>query len=136
MEREKSLKKMISIAVGGAAGVLLRDGLRSVPIPGGETYRPLITMGINIIGSFLLGFLLILFVKTIRVSTSVRTGLTTGFLGGFTTFSTFCKESVFYAIKAGAAAFVLYTAGSVLLGLLAAHFGIEAGRFLERRFES
>ena len=58
---------------------------------------PYATMSINIMGSFIMGFL---FVETLERSTlapALRTGILTGFIGGYTTFSTFKMETLLLA---------------------------------------
>jgi len=52
------------------------------------------TLAVNVLGSFLLGFLLDLNLRSALFSPDVRIGLTVGFMGGFTTFSTFSFETV------------------------------------------
>ncbi|GAB4175169.1 MAG: fluoride efflux transporter CrcB [Geothermobacteraceae bacterium] len=52
------------------------------------------TLAVNILGSFLLGFLMESGLRTSLLPADLRVGITTGFLGGFTTFSTFSYETV------------------------------------------
>lgn len=126
------MKKIISVGVGGALGSLCRHFVQSIPLQGGTLYRPILTMGINISGSFLLGFLIILFTKHFSVPDWLRAGLTAGVLGGYTTFSTFCKEAV-TLYNAGHIVFAaLYLSGSLLLGLAAAWLGILAAERIKR----
>lgn len=127
------MKKSFCVGIGGAAGTLVRYALFQVPLPGGSVFRPLMTMLINISGSFILGFLIILFAKRFPVRAEIRLAVTAGFLGGYTTFSTMCKDTVtlFYSGKVLLAA--SYISVSVLLGLTAAWWGIRAGKHLERR---
>lgn len=128
------MKKVLSAGIGGAAGSICRHFVSLIPLPGGEAYRPLLTMAINLSGSFLLGFLVILFVKCLPMRTEVRIGLTTGFLGGYTTFSTLCKDTVFLGFSGRFLFSAVYLAASVLFGLAAAWLGILAAKRLERRF--
>src|SRR5919107_2220455 len=74
------------VAVGGVLGVLARFGLSRLTLH----HESLIwtTVGINLVGSFLLGVL----VAEPWFSRDVREGLGVGFLGGFTTFSTFSVQ--------------------------------------------
>ncbi len=127
------MRKYLSIAAGGAAGAVLRHFIQLIPLPLNESYRPLLTMMINISGSFLLGFLMVLFVRCLPVTAELRLGITTGFLGGYTTFSTLCKDSVLLYFSGHALFSAAYLAASVLLGLAAAWLGIFAGKHLERR---
>ena len=127
------MKKYIAVGIGGAAGALLRVVVHQIPLPLGSTYRPLLTMLINISGSFFLGFLMILFAKRFLVKPAVRLGVTTGLLGGYTTFSTLCKESVMLCFSGNTLFAAIYVAASVVLGLGAAWVGILAAKRIERR---
>jgi hypothetical protein len=78
---------VLLVALAGAGGVLARYGLSS--LVHGDAL-PWITVGINIVGSFLLEVLVVAH----WASPQVRTTLGVGFLGGFTTFSTLrCRRS-------------------------------------------
>jgi fluoride exporter len=109
------------VALAGAGGVLARYGLSA--LVHGDAL-PWVTVGINVAGSFLLGMLVVAH----WLSPQVRTALGVGFLGGFTTFSTFTVQA-FLDIEAGepGRAAVLVVA-SVLAGLVAAGVGYYAGR--------
>jgi len=114
---------VIALLVGfaGAAGVLARYAISS-PVHGDAL--PWVTVGINVIGSLLLGIL----VSSHTFSDDLRTVVGVGFLGGFTTFSTFSVQA-FLDIEAGEPARALiYVAASVLLGLGAAAGGYYLGR--------
>jgi len=52
------------------------------------------TLAVNVIGSFLLGLLMVIGLRSILLSPKLRIGLTVGFMGGFTTFSTFSYETM------------------------------------------
>jgi CrcB protein len=112
---------VLLVALAGAGGVLLRYGLSS-GIHGGAL--PWATLAINVCGSFLLG----LIVVSHWASPQARTALGVGFLGGFTTFSTFSVQA-FLDIEAGQPGRALvYMLASVLLGLGAAAAGFHLGR--------
>ena len=109
------------VALAGAGGVLARYGLSS--LVHGDVL-PWMTVAINVAGSFLLGMLVVAHFT----SPHVRTSLGVGFLGGFTTFSTFSVQA-FLDVEAGEPlrALVLVLA-SVALGLAAAAAGYYLGR--------
>ncbi len=109
------------VAVAGAGGVLARYGLSSV-VHGDAL--PWTTVVINVVGSFLLGML----VAPHGLSPPLRTTLGVGFLGGFTTFSTFSVQAFLY-LQAGepVRALVLVLA-SVSAGVAGAAAGYYTGR--------
>jgi fluoride exporter len=111
------------VALAGAAGVLARYGLSSA-VHGDAL--PWMTVAINAIGSFLLGILVVAHFT----SPQMRTTLGVGFLGGFTTFSTFSVQA-FLDVEAGeplrALLLVLATIG---IGLAAAATGYYFGRLV------
>jgi len=91
---------------------------------------PYATLGINVLGSFLMGFLFIETVERLTLSPYIRTGILTGFLGGFTTFSTFEMESLLLIDRGAPTGTVLYMALSTGLGLMAAFSGAFIARNL------
>jgi CrcB protein len=89
---------------------------------------PFATLSINILGSFLMGFLFFETLERINLSPELRTGILTGGLGAYTTFSTFSLESLSLIengemVKAG-----LYIGASVVLSVAAAIFGAFLSR--------
>ncbi|MBN2690799.1 MAG: fluoride efflux transporter CrcB [Burkholderiaceae bacterium] len=89
---------------------------------------PFATLSINILGSFLMGFLFFETLERINLSPELRTGILTGGLGAYTTFSTFSLESLNLIengemVKAG-----LYIGASVVLSVAAALFGAYLSR--------
>ncbi len=127
------MKKYFAVGIGGAAGAITRYLIQQIPFPFNTVYRPLLTLLINVSGSFLLGFLMILFIKLFPVKAEFRLGITTGFLGGYTTFSTLCKDSVLLSFSGHTLLSAIYLAASVLLGIAAAWLGILLAKHLERR---
>jgi fluoride exporter len=87
-------------------------------------------LSINVLGSFLMGFLFIETLERLTIGPHFRIGVLTGFLGGFTTFSTFAMESLLLAEQGEAIKSALYVALSVGLGLLAAFAGAYIARNL------
>ena len=112
------------VAAGGLAGVLARFGIGRAT----EHHTTLIwsTVGINVVGSFLLGLL----AATGWFSRDVREGIGVGFLGGFTTFSTFSVQAVLEVDAGRPARAFAYVAASVVGGLAAAAAGYALGRSL------
>jgi CrcB protein len=112
------------VAVGGVVGVLARFGISRLTLH----HESLIwsTVGINVVGSFLLGLL----VAEPWFSRDVREALGVGLLGGFTTFSTFSVQIVMEVDAGEPARAAGYLAASVLGGVAAAAAGFTLGRTL------
>lgn len=130
------MQKSIWVGLGGAAGVLLRYGVQHIPVSVPAACRPLLTLFINISGSFLLGFLTILFVKLFPLPAEIRLGVTTGLLGGYTTFSTFCKDFVLLCLSGQYVFAAGYAVLSAVLGLLAAWLGLALAKRMERGYSA
>jgi fluoride exporter len=120
----------VAIAIGGTLGCWGRYGMTLLiqAIWGREF--PYATLSINVLGSFLMGFLFIETLERLTIGPYFRIGVLTGFLGGFTTFSTFAMESLLLAEQGEAIKSALYVALSVGLGLLAAFAGAYIARNL------
>jgi fluoride exporter len=88
----EAFSKILSVAVGGAFGAVARYLINISPLANLFERFPFPTFFINITGSFLIGFLLILLTDRVQVSDSLRMAVIVGFLGAFTTFSTFEME--------------------------------------------
>jgi CrcB protein len=104
------------------SGVLARFGIGRLTIH----HESLLwsTVGINIVGSFLLGLL----VAGHWFGRDLREGLGVGFLGGFTTFSTFSVQAVLEVDAGEPGRAAVYVLASVLGGLAAAAAGYVLGR--------
>ena len=81
-------------------------------------------------GSFIMGFLFVETLERLTIAPALRTGILTGFIGGYTTFSTFEMETLLLAERGEVAKAVTYVALSVVLGLLAAYGGAYMARNL------
>lgn len=114
------------VVLAGAAGTAARYGI-SLAI-GPRTF-PYATLGINVAGSFLIGLVLTIGAQG-RLSPQTTTALAIGFLGAFTTYSTFAWESFSLGRTDRLALAALYIGVSVTLGLLAAAGGSYLGRSL------
>lgn len=116
------------IAAAGAAGALCRYGIVLVvgprPFPGA-------TLLINVVGSFLLGLVLTLGAMG-RLNPQTATVVAVGFLGAFTTYSTFSWEVFDLGRTDRLAAAGAYLALSVAAGVVAAGVGYRIGGLLQR----
>lgn len=81
---------------------------------------PWATFSINVLGSFAMGFLFFATLDRLTISPEWRTGLLSGFLGAYTTFSTFALESVHLLEHRQIGYALMYMLGSVFLGVVAA----------------
>ncbi len=124
------LKMLAVIAAGGAVGAVSRYsaslGVYSL-LGRGFPYG---TLFVNVAGSFLMGLLSILLVERFNLGPEWRAAILVGFLGSFTTFSTFSIETLNLFEQGDLARAVLNMTVSLLLCLLAVLFGVSLGRQL------
>ena len=92
---------------------------------------PFATLSINVLGSFLMGFLFFETLERINVSPELRTGILTGGLGTYTTFSTFSIEAIHLLELGHLILAALYVGASVVLSVAAAFFGAYLSRHLQ-----
>lgn len=117
---------MIAVAAGGAIGSLARYG--AVRLLQAQTVSsfPIGTLAVNLLGCLAIGFCYVWLDQ--RGSPAFRDFIRVGILGGFTTFSSYCIESLALMEKGQYAFAMLNIIGSVLGGLLAAVIGIAIAR--------
>src|SRR5262249_12661030 len=121
---------IVAVAFGGALGSVARY-LVGAFIQDRATTFPLGTFVINISGSLLLGFLVRLGLETTAVGPELRFFLTTGFCGGYTTFSTFSYETMHLFEDGEYRTAGLYVVFSVILALVGCALGMgAAGRLI------
>ena len=119
-----------AVAAGGAIGSVARYLIGAFIQDRVTMALPLGTLVINVVGALLLGFFVRLGLETSALSPEMRFFLTTGFCGGFTTFSTFSYET-FRLVEDGEYATAgVYITSSVVLALLACAIGMGAARGL------
>lgn len=118
----------VLVAIFGAAGAVSRywvDG-RISDLTHGQF--PWGTFVINVVGAFALGILVALTTERLLISPNWRVALGIGFLGSFTTFSTYAYESVKLAEDGAVGLALVNSVGMVALGMLAAALGLALGR--------
>ena len=122
-----SPKTFLLISLGAVLGANARYLLSTVAVARWGDRFPWGTLIINVSGSFLLGLLLALVAGRAGGSPAARALLATGFLGSYTTFSTFAAETVALGGRGAYAPALAYALGSVALGVGAAGLGLLVG---------
>jgi CrcB protein len=118
------------VAVFGAAGAVSRYWLDGRVSDVAHGQFPWGTFVINVVGAFLLGLLVALTTERLLPHPNWRIALGIGFLGSFTTFSTYTYETVKLAEDGAIGLALLNSIGMLALGLLAAASGLALGRAL------
>lgn len=111
------------VVLGGATGSLARYVLGTAIMNRLGPRFPVGTFVINVTGSFLIGLLMTLFTERLQLHPNWRLLLIVGFLGGYTTFSSFEWETLSMVKDGGRWLGVLNIVGSVLLGYMAVWLG-------------
>lgn len=127
------MQQILFIAVGGSLGAVARYGLSTfVYHSTGETF-PWGTLVVNLTGSFVIGVVIELF-DTAIIPTEWRSFITIGFLGAYTTFSTYTLETV-NLLRDGELKLATFNiVASNLMGVLFVVLGIYSFRFLLKLF--
>ncbi|XPV74887.1 MAG: fluoride efflux transporter CrcB [Desulfovibrio sp.] len=122
------MHKLLFVIIGGAAGACSRYGLAAVSQRILDTSFPVGTFIVNILGCLLFGLLWGLFEDGLNISSELRLLFFTGFMGSFTTFSTYIFEGA-NLLKSGNYTHALfYMGGQILIGLICVVAGMAAGR--------
>ena len=115
---------LLIIALGGALGAVSRFLLGNGVSRALGSALPYGTFVINIVGCFAMGLLMTIIVDREMLPAAWRLFLCVGFLGGFTTFSSFGYEALMLLTEGRLLAVLAYVGGSVALGLVAAAAGV------------
>ena len=118
----------VIVFFGAGIGGALRHGVNLGAMKWFGTGFPMGTFIVNIAGSFLMGLLGGYFAYRTGVPQHMRLFLTTGILGGFTTFSAFSLDAALLLERHAYWSTAAYMAGSVLLSLLALFAGLSLFR--------
>ncbi len=110
------------VGVGGAVGAVLRYLIGLIPMNKSGVF-PVNTFLINLAGSFAIGAIAALALRTDRMDPKLVLFLKTGICGGFTTFSSFALETGDLIGSGNTAAAVIYAVLSMILGVLAVFAG-------------
>lgn len=127
-------RSVLLVFVGGALGTTVRYLISSV-VPSAYGL-PVATFGINVVGAFVLGWLL----EALALRgpdegrrRAVRLFVGTGILGGFTTYSAFAVDTDGLIVAQNVGGSILYAVATIAVGALASLAGIAVGAALGRR---
>ena len=126
------LTDLLWVGLGGFAGANIRYFLGLWIVNRVGAGFPWNTFAINVTGSFLIGLLLVLLTERLAVDPAWRLLLVVGFLGGYTTFSSYTFEALQLVESGDWLRALWYVVGSNGLGLLAAFAGMVLGRTVGR----
>lgn len=120
------------VGLGGFVGANARYALTGLVARRLGSGFPFGTLVVNVSGSLLIGLVLVLIVERFITDPAWRLLLVVGFLGGYTTFSSYSFEAIILIEQGQWGRAAAYVVGSNLLGLLACYGGIALGRGLNR----
>lgn len=123
------MKSYLYVAIGGFCGALVRYSIASTL----SFSQPLIIIGINIVGSFMLALLYTCTAHLWRWTSQIRLLIGTGFLGAFTTFSTFSLDIVKLLQGSHYVQALIYIVISIVGGGVAAGLGVLYGNKISRK---
>ena len=124
------MKFLIFIALGGATGAVSRYLLATWAHGLWEGKMPVGTLMVNMLGSFAIGIVYVLVVERQIIHPDWRGVLMVGFLGAFTTFSTFSLETISLMEAGHLAHAVVYMLGSAILCVVMAGTAIQLTRLV------
>ena len=122
------MMQLLAVGCGGFLGAITRFLLSGYLQRRADGGFPIGTLGVNVLGCFLIGLLMTVVHERQMFSEGTRLLLGAGFLGSLTTFSTFGMESIQLLRAGDMRLFLASVAGNVLLGLLAVVAGVAAAR--------
>jgi CrcB protein len=114
----------LAVAVGGALGAVLRYFLGGAVLSRVPSRFPIATFVINVTGSFILGLFLTIAAERVPFSPHFRLAIAVGFIGAYTTFSTFEYETLRLAEEHGLSLALLNIILSVIIGFAAVWAGM------------
>ena len=124
------MEKVLSVAIGGAAGALARYGTVVAYQRFAPSSFPLAILTVNVLGSLLFGLVWAYAEDRDWVSENMRLLVLTGFMGSFTTFSTFAFDEAMFLRGGSWALFVANLLISNAAALAAVYVGFRAGKLI------
>lgn len=117
------LKQILLVGLGGFFGSVARFFVSKLNLQYDILSIPVGTLTVNVVGSFIIGFLTGISAKSNLLSLEWRLFLMVGICGGFTTFSSFSNENLMLMHNGQYFTVLLYTSLSVILGFAAVYLG-------------
>ena len=124
------MQHVFLVALGGGLGAACRHLVNQWALKSFGSGFPIGTMAVNVLGSLLMGLLVGWLAARSSGDTALRLVLATGFLGGFTTFSSFSLDTVLLWERGEGMIAALYVGASVVLGVAGLVAGLWAVRAL------
>jgi len=119
---------LLAIAIGGGCGSMARFLVAREMGRWLGNFLPYGTLAVNVLGSLLLGWLATVFLDRPEINIALRLGVTVGFLGAFTTFSTFSFESVQLLLSGAVWRAVLNVTANAVACLGMCYIGMKLAR--------
>lgn len=123
-------QRLLWLSLAGACGTVSRYGLCELAKKSRHAHLPLGTFTVNILGSFLFGLVYVLAQRKLNISGELRTILLVGFMGAFTTFSTFAFDTAKMLKSEQWMMAFGNVFGQISLGILALGVGVYLGKNL------
>ena len=120
----------LAVAVGGALGALARYAVSIWGFNYSSDKFPYATLSVNVLGSFIMGILFVIIVERAALPAEMRSLLMVGFLGAFTTFSTFSLDALSLWQNGHLFVALVYVLATVVLCLVAISSSIWLARLL------
>ena len=119
---------LMAIALGGAFGSVSRFLVAQEMGRRFGDFLPYGTLAVNVLGSLALGWLVTIFLDHPEINSAIRLGIAVGFLGAFTTFSTFSVESVQLLLSGSISRSLLNIAANTVVCIGMCYLGIQIAR--------
>ncbi|MEH6649788.1 MAG: fluoride efflux transporter CrcB [Motiliproteus sp.] len=119
---------LLMVALGGACGAMARYWVSGFVVNNTSHYLPLGTLTVNVVGSMLMGVCFVVIMEKAQLPPVTRQLLMVGFLGAFTTFSTFSLETLTMIQQGHIMSALIYISLSVLCCIAALAAGLWFAR--------
>jgi CrcB protein len=116
------MMQFLTVAAGGALGAVARYSCYRIALRL-EWHAALVTLGVNVLGSLLIGMVYVLLTERSGLSPQAQSFVTVGFLGAFTTYSTYSLDAFKLLEQGQILPALAYLLGTMLLCLLAVWLG-------------